>query len=173
MRDLRTLRSICAERLDGIAVPQPFDLDEFAAAMAQHRRRPLEIRALPEPARGLVSGAWVATERADVIYFEPDADLWHRNLIGGHEFGHMVCDHEADATWDYDQVARMLPDISPETIQRMLGRHGYTSEEERDAEMVASLILDRADTGPPPAIGRRDALLPRLTEALQHPVRHV
>jgi hypothetical protein len=174
MPDLRTLRSTCDERLDGIPVPQPFRVDEFAAALAARRRRRLELRELPAAARGVLTGAWVATRQADIVFVEQAASHWHQDLIFLHEAGHMLCDHQADATFDPDHLAGMLPDISPAAIRRMLGRHGYSSEEEHDAEMMASHILARADTGPSPAItGTEPRLLPRLTEALQHPVRHV
>ena len=174
MPGLRILRSTCEERLNGIPVPQPFRMDEFAAALAASRRRRLVVRELPAAARGVMTGAWVATRQADIVFVEPTASRWHQDLIFLHEAGHMLCDHQADATWDLDHLASMLPDITPGTIQRMLGRHGYSSDEERGAEVMASLILARADTGPSPAItGTSPTLLPRLTEALQHPVRNV
>lgn len=39
--------------------------------------------------------------------------------------------------------------------------------------MIASIILDRADIGPPPDVLGSGGLLARLTEALRHPLRDV
>src|SRR6202453_3804509 len=115
MPGLRILRSPCEERLNGIPVPQPFRMDEFAAALAASRRRRLVVRELPAAARGVMTGAWVATRQADIVFVEPTASRWHQDLIFLHEAGHMLCDHQADATWDLDHLASMLPDITPGT----------------------------------------------------------
>jgi hypothetical protein len=176
MDNLRTLRAQWEDRLRGIAVPQPFSLTAFAAEVARHRRRRLQILDLPEQASGSpVSGVWLATDRADLIYLEPTASPFHRGLICLHEIGHMLCDHHASARLGCDDLLRgLFPHLSPDLLRRVLARHGYTSREELEAETAAAIILDRAETGPPP---RADldgpSLLPRLGEALRHPLRHV
>ena len=134
MRDLGSLRSECERRLQGITVPQPFDLGAFTAGIARQRGRPVELRELPGDASGAVTGAWIATGRANIVYYERSASRWHRDLIVLHEFAHMLCDHPADATWGRDLLARLVPDLSEAAIRRMLGRHGYTRDDELQAE---------------------------------------
>lgn len=41
-------------------------------------------------------------------------------------------------------LARLVPDLDPRTVQTMLGRVSYTTTQEREAEMLASLIRARA-----------------------------
>ena len=41
-------------------------------------------------------------------------------------------------------LARLVPDLDPHTVQTMLGRVSYTTAQEREAEMLASLIRARA-----------------------------
>src|ERR1700728_2026336 len=168
-RTLRTLRTTCAR----IPVPQPFDLDEFFAGLALLRQRPVEVRDLPAAACGTMTGAWVALRRLDLVFIDPGASAWHRNVIGLHEAAHMLCDHDTGLTVDYDMAGRLAPDIEPAAIRQILGRSGCSGTDERDTELVASLPLARADTGPSSAIARTDAVTPRLSEALHHPVRHV
>lgn len=170
-----SLRSSCERRLSGLPVPQPFDLAVFAAAVACHRGRPLRLLPLPGlDGSDALSGAWVLTETADLVLIDADASPWHRNLIGLHELGHILCDHHADANWRRDIGTAMLPVLSDVTIQRMLGRHGYTSDQEREAELMASLILEQADADPLPASSPGPAgITGRLAHALRHPVRHV
>jgi hypothetical protein len=172
MRNLRTLRTTCQQRLAGITVPQPFDLDTFAGEIARRRRRPLEIRDLPGAARGTLTGAWVATDTADYVFLEPAASTWHRNVIALHEFAHMLCDH-VPARWGRDLAGMLAPGISSDLIRQMLGRHGYSNDQECEAEMTAWLICAHADTGPEAAIAAGGDPLPRLSEALRHPLRHV
>jgi hypothetical protein len=170
-----SLRSSCEQRIDGVPVPQPFDLAAFARALARHRGRPLYIQPLPglDGSDGL-SGFWINTVEADYVCIDADASPWHRNLIGLHELGHILCGHHADARWLHDMGTALLPGLSEVTITRMLGRHGYTSREEREAELTASLILERADADPLAVTAPGTAgIAGRLAHALRHPVRHV
>lgn len=169
------LRSSCQRRLGGLPVPQPFDLTAFAATVARHRARPLHILLL----HGLdgseeLSGAWLAGRTADFVYIDADASPWHRDLIALHEIAHILCGHQASARWMHDLGARVLPGLSDVTLTRMLGRHGYSTSQEREAELMASLILDRADDGPFAVTSPgRAGVAGRLTHALRHPVRYV
>ncbi len=175
MQDLKRLRAACAERLRGITVPRPFNLAVFAGAVARHRGRPLRICPLPGQAGELsVSGAWAATDHDDRIFIEPAASPWHRDLIALHEISHMLCDHDADLHWADSLAAALLPDVGTGAVRRMLGRHGYPPGQEQEAEMMASLILERAGKDPlPSAPSSGDGeLIARLSDALRHPVRH-
>lgn len=170
-----SLRSSCEERLGGIPVPQPFDLTVFAAALSRHRGRPLYVLPLPGlDGSDALSGMWLATATADLVFIDADASPWHRNVIGVHELGHILCDHQSDARWLHDMGKALLPALSDVTILRMLGRHGYANREEQEAEMMGTLILERADADPLPVSSPGQAgVAGRLAHALRHPVRHV
>lgn len=177
MRDLRALRSLSLQRLDGIPVPQPFNLDAFAAAVGKKLGTAVELRDLPaDPRLAAVSGAWLSTGRAEIISLEPGTSGWHRNLIALHEFGHLLSNHPSDPDWDPEHAAKYLTTLGAGTQNRVRFRHaqdGYSESEEDEAEMIASIILDRADIGPPPDVLDSGGLLSRLTEALRHPLRDV
>lgn len=168
MRLFKRLRYQCERRLGGIPVPVPFDLDEFAATVARSRGRKLRILPLPGlDGSDALSGAWVATPEADLILVDADASPWHRNLIALHEISHLLCDHRAGRRWPAE-VTALLDGNGHSPI----GHHAYTRAEEREAELMAGLILERAEDGPPPAsAGGREAIAGRLAHALRHPVR--
>ncbi len=177
MRDLRTLQFLSRQRLAGIPVPQPFDLEAFAAGVGRKLGRTIEIRDLPDdPRLAAVSGAWMSLDDADIISLEAGTSGWHRDLIALHEFGHLLSNHPSDPDWDRNQLARHFPGLSARALDRTRFRHaqdGYSDQEEQEAEMIASVILDRADIGPPPDVLDSGGLLSRLTEALRHPLRDV
>jgi hypothetical protein len=173
MRPL-TLRSQCAQRLTGIPVPQPFDLTVFAAALARHRGRPLRVLRLPDLDKSGISGAWVSTDTTDYLVLDADASKWHQDLIALHEFGHVLCEHGADADWLHGTARSLVPDLGDEAIRKALGRHGYSALEEREAELTATLIMERAEADPVSASAPgQDGVTGRLAHALRHPVRHV
>ena len=162
----------CVQRLDGIEIPRPFRLDVFAATVAGRRRRALHILPLPglDGSDGL-SGAWVATDTADYVLIDADASPWHRDLIGLHEISHLLCDHGAEGSGLREIAENLLPCLSDVTIRRILGRHRYSSSsDEQEAELMACLILERADADLLPvfASGTTGAA-GRLAHALRHP----
>lgn len=175
MLDLRALRVRCEERLQGMMVPQPFNLKTFVAEVSRHRGRQLVLAELPEQHRGSLTGMWMALEPGDVVFVEPAASPYHRSVIALHEIGHILWGHNADADLADYLAETICPDLSASTIRKLLvrARHRYSSEEEQEAELTAALIMARSETGPPPGLYRQDSSLLRLAEALKHPVRHV
>jgi hypothetical protein len=173
VRDLKKLRSLCEERLHDISVPQPFDLATFAYTVACRRGRPVQICPLPVQDTGPgLSGAWLATLSEDLIFIDPAASPWHRDLIGLHEFSHMLWDHTGGADWR--AVTALVPAIAEGTVRCMLGRHGYSRAEEQEAEMTASLILERAVGHPLPTVfPEAFGMISRLADVIQHPLGHV
>lgn len=157
--------------LRDLVLPRPFSVPALCEAVARHRGRPLRLLPLPEPAsESSPYGAWVQTGTADFILHEQDTSSTHRDQIVLHEIAHMLLGHEADAVMDAGTARRVLPDLDPAAVSLMLSRHAYSSAEERQAEMLASLILERStdDLSPPAAA---DDVLGRLGDALRHPIR--
>ncbi|MCP2327501.1 hypothetical protein HDA40_006008 [Hamadaea flava] len=153
---LRRLRKECEARLSGLAVPRPFDVRAFCEQVAQWRGRPLHLHELPvEDAADLPCGMWIATDRADHVFHVPGGSSLHRDHIVLHELGHMLFDHAitAEPAGEPDALDRLLPDLDPAMVRRVLRRGGYSSEQEQAAEMLASLILQRAATPAPGGLG--------------------
>lgn len=164
------LRRQCERLLRDLDIPHPFSLEAFAGTVAARRGRPLRIQPLPGlDGSGLLSGAWVATDAADYILIDAAASPWHRNLIGTHEIAHILWDHNGAP-----RLRELAADLLPAaTVRRILGRHGYSSEDEREAELTACLALERADADLLPVSSTGAAgVAGRLASALRHPVRH-
>ena len=141
---MKGLRWRSERRLRGLEVPSPFDLDTFCAELATRRGRPLIRRPIPGLSADAPCGLWIATDRADHVFYDPGTSPLHAEHIVLHELAHMICGHSgADGS-----LARLFPDLDPATVRRVLGRVSYTTEQEREAEMLASLIRGR--TAPPP-----------------------
>jgi hypothetical protein len=60
----------------------------------------------------------------------------------------------------------LLPDLELETVRRVLQRSGYSSDEEQEAELLASLILEHA-SAPARNQARSDSEAARLLERLE------
>jgi hypothetical protein len=149
------LRRRCEARLRGVRVPDPFDLDEFCAEVAARRGRPLFRRPVPGLSAEAPCGLWIGTDRADHVFFDPGTSPLHAEHIVLHELSHILCGHSgADAA-----IGRLFPDLDPAAVRRMLGRVAYSDRQEREAEMMASLIRGRSARSPRTALGRvTDAL---------------
>ncbi|GGM81149.1 hypothetical protein ACFFX1_18465 [Dactylosporangium sucinum] len=167
---LKKLERECRRLLAGFDVPQPFDLDTFVADIAARRGRPMHLHPLPAPhTEGAPCGVWLATEQADHVFYAAGTGRIHQQHIILHEIGHVLCDHVAPGLEPDDATALLLPDLDPATVARVLHRSSYTAPQEQIAEMIATMINERALND----YVRRpdDPLLGRLHEALAEDAR--
>ncbi|PRY45156.1 hypothetical protein [Umezawaea tangerina] len=143
MRPLRgrRLRERCAAVLRDLPLPVPFDAHALCEQVAARRGRPMRL--IPMPGLTGVCGMWVATTTADLVFYERETTLPHREHIILHELSHVLCDHYPVSTSLAEQARLLLPGLDPEVVSRVLGRAGYSSAEEREAETLASLIRQR------------------------------
>lgn len=140
-RALRALHRRCTERLDDVPIPVPFDLAGFCGAVSERRGRPIRVHAISSAPYSC--GMWIATDAVDHVFHESATSLVHREHIVLHELSHMLWGHDAgclDGSW----MADLLPDLAPETVRRVLRRSDYSLEQEREAEVLATLIAGRA-----------------------------
>ena len=137
--DMKHLRKQCEVRLQTLSIPHPFDLDVFVAGVAARRSRPLMRHAVP--LRGEVFGFWAEMPDEDLIVYEERTAPFHQRHIILHEVSHILCGHRGVP----------LPHATPvgdltlaEFRARYRCRQQYTSEEECEAEVLATLIDERA-----------------------------
>ena len=154
---MKRLQRRCEQRLSGIAVPHPFDLDTFCETIATHRGRRLNLQPIPGLSFAAPCGLWISMAQADYVLYDPNTSRLHAEHIILHELGHILSDHRSATSLPDSTLTRLMPDLDPKMIERMLGRASYTSAQEREAEMLASLIRSRAATG--------GAALPRDVQA--------
>jgi hypothetical protein len=163
--DLRRLRRACEARLRSLEIPVPFDLRALRDAIEGRRRRPIRLVAADLP--GESYGVWIADRDADCIVYPRGTSAFHQRHIALHELCHILCGHQPTAVARDAYLGALLPDVCPRTVLRRLQRTKYAAEEDREAEMLASLILARAAAGPstaPPAVGHPD--VQRLADTL-------
>ncbi|MBB5919515.1 hypothetical protein FHR81_000544 [Actinoalloteichus hoggarensis] len=140
------LRRRCQDRVrrldEEAGIPRPFELRVFLDRLAEHRGRPILLHP-SEHVAGRACGLWLDLGDADVIAHARTTPLhvWHIVL---HEVGHMISAHRGGQLLDRDFLRRLAPDVDPAVAVRMMGRTSYSELEEQEAEMIASLILERA-----------------------------
>ncbi|WP_019632529.1 hypothetical protein [Actinomadura atramentaria] len=176
MDDLKALRAACEAVLERL--PTPGRIDDYCQAISSMRGRPLLVMPMmmQAPASGTCAyGAWVGTSHFDLVVFDEAASPLHRDQIVLHEIAHMVLGHGAsvDEAVSPDFLADFLvdtvPDLSGSLLRTMLQRRAYDSRAEAEAELLGSLILERANR--PARNADATQWVGRLGTALQHP-RH-
>jgi hypothetical protein len=141
----------CRSLVDDLSLPRPFTVTGLVDMLAEQRQRPIDIGTLPAGLTVNACGAWLHLADRDVIFVEAKTSPFHRDHIVLHEIGHMLCDHHSKADDMVADLGRFLPDLSPALVQRLLARTGYTTDEEQEAELVASLIRITAQAQAPGA----------------------
>ncbi|MEV4179709.1 hypothetical protein [Nonomuraea sp. NPDC049709] len=138
----RRLRRSLESKVDALPLPRPFSTQALCELVAAERRRP--IRLMPM-ARGVeVCGMWVALDETDLIFYEQTTTSHHQQHIILHELSHLLCNHYHSGAPEPDQWRYLLPDLDQGMVRRVLGRTAYTEIEEQEAELLASLIQQRA-----------------------------
>lgn len=153
------LRDQCRAKLADLEVPRPFSIEALCDRIADIRGRPLHLHPFPS-AQGLPCGMWVSTADADHIFHAQGASALHQRNIILHEIGHMLWDHSGGHQGT--GLAALLTDLDPAMVRRVLMRTRYSTPEEKQAEMMAALILEEAGWTSTP---RPDGLLGRLSDA--------
>ncbi|WP_433501012.1 ImmA/IrrE family metallo-endopeptidase [Sphaerimonospora sp. CA-214678] len=135
----------CRSIVDRLSIPAPFDPDLFISALAERRGRVVELVPMPGPA--VQCGALVATDEVDYIFYATSTTRLHREHILLHEAGHLLCGHIGEV--DPGLLPEILfPHLGGDLIRRVLGRTDYSAAEEQEAELVASMISQRARRRP-------------------------
>ncbi len=157
------LRRRCRALLARISLPQPFSVEALCTHLGEQRGRPIHLHPLPEQAAMAgACGLWLATATDDHIFHECHTVRPHQEHIVLHEIGHMLFDHHSLAPAG-GHTGALLADLDPRLIRRLLARTNYSTRQEQEAEMLASLMRTSeracAEERPPGALGRLQAAL--------------
>ncbi len=166
--DDRALLRYCAEVIEHVDVPPPYDVNALCDALEQKRQREISLIPMAMPTRpGSPCGLWIATDEVDYILYQKNTSKAHGAHIVRHEVGHMLLGHSSTPA-NRDEVAQFLmPSLSPALVRTVLGRTVYSSHEERAAEMVASQLAIRESQTPAQTTSRR-ALAPGMANLVSH-----
>ncbi|GIJ45067.1 hypothetical protein Val02_19530 [Virgisporangium aliadipatigenens] len=165
-RVLKELRRSCEARLKDLDVPAAGGVAELCARVAEGRGRPIHLIPMAMPATH-PCGFWVATHEADFILYEADTSRTHQEHIVAHELAHLICCHRGTVTLDEASARILFPDVDPQVVRDMLGRAAYTDDQEREAEVMASVLLERLSRPEPPP-SEAEGALARITSSLTY-----
>jgi hypothetical protein len=169
--DLKLLRTRCETRLGELPLPAPFDVEQFCRSIGERRGRPILLHPIESPAGPC--GTWLAGPTNDHIFYERDTSPLHQEHIILHEVSHLLCGHRGGSVSARDLQALLLPDLHPEMVESVLRRRVYSTTDEQEAELLASLILERVACARSCRTAAPDAetagLLCRLRASLEQP----
>lgn len=138
----RELRRRCRRELRSLGVQPPLRVEELCRLLGEKRGRPIRLLPYALPAPGPF-GLWIATDSTDHILYQKETSKAHQDHIILHEVGHILADHRSDE--DDAEFWRSAPgDLSLGAVRRALRRTSYDEEHEREAELVATIILEWA-----------------------------
>ncbi|MGV9785858.1 regulator component [Streptomyces sp. NPDC003435] len=137
--DLERLRTACEERVAALRLPHRFSTRDLCDAVAAERGRPIILR--PLRTLGAIDapcGIRLETPDADLLFYEEGTSALHQNHILAHEVSHIICDHPGSLELDADAFHAI--GFNPTLVRRMNGRTSYSTDDEREAEMMATVI---------------------------------
>ncbi len=131
-------RRRCEAVIRQLAVPPNSDTEALRSRVEALRGRPIRLVGAAE--RNLPCGIWVETDRADLVFYAQGTGPAHQRHIIAHELAHIALGHTgAEVT---EHAAELLfRSVKPAAVLRMLNRAGYDTGQEREAELLATLLL--------------------------------
>jgi Zn-dependent peptidase ImmA (M78 family) len=152
-----------------LTLPEPFSVQELCSQIERQRGRPLKLH--PLESQGGPFGLLVSSSRADYVFYVQNTTAVHQRHIVLHELCHLLLGHQSPVADDNELLHLLLPDLRPALVHAMLQRRTYTANEEQEAELLASLILQKAASPGsavrPPTDTESAALLQRLEATLR------
>ncbi|MBN6034172.1 hypothetical protein JYK18_04610 [Amycolatopsis sp. 195334CR] len=163
----RQLRRQCRQLLRRLDIRPPLDVAELCNRAGTLRGKRIRLVAHPIPVPGPF-GVWIATNNVDYILYQEETSKLHQDHIVLHELGHILAGHQSDEeddsllaelypTMTPDRLREQYSDIGPEAVRRALRRASFGTRQEREAETVATIILEWASVldvaAPRPSLG--------------------
>jgi hypothetical protein len=150
----RELRRRARRLLNELDIRPPLDVTELCRRVGEARGKPIRLVPHPIPVPGPF-GVWIATNNADYILYQQETTKSHQGHIVLHELGHILAGHSSDDDDDAlyaelcpdvepEALRERYPDLEPDAVRRALRRTSYDTEQEREAETVATIILEWA-----------------------------
>ncbi|MGO4647569.1 hypothetical protein AB4305_21765 [Nocardia sp. 2YAB30] len=131
-----------------VPLPNPWNLTAYLAAVAAHRGRSISLHPVPTTMLADTGcgggGLWVARKHDDIIVYDADATGRNADHMILHEIGHMLLGHGKDRERSGPlppSLAVILPSISPQSIEHVLGRSEFGTDREREAEVFADMTM--------------------------------
>lgn len=159
--NLEALTRRCEARLRTLPLPTPFDVEALSRSIGARRGRPIILR----PVRRLprVAGFCFPDGADDIVVYASDTSLLHQEHIILHELCHLWCGHRLRTVATEEVATALGDDFSMTAVQWLLTRASYSAAEDREAEVLATLILERVEAerrveGPAVRDSDRDAL---------------
>ncbi|MDN5655009.1 MAG: hypothetical protein L0G46_07985 [Kocuria sp.] len=138
--DDRGSRARAHGALAALRLPEPFRLGDVVEAVEHERCTRIQIIEFPDiAAEDGLFGIWLNTDDlGDFILHVPTESELHRVQVILHELSHMILGHDLSA--GQSSAAQLFPDISEETVMRVLARGHEDDALEHEAETLADLI---------------------------------
>ncbi|MEV6479319.1 hypothetical protein [Streptomyces sp. NPDC051576] len=150
--------------LQQLDIQPPLQVNVLCRILGEQRGRPIRLLPYPLPVPGPF-GLWIASSSADYVFYQLETTKIHQDHIVLHEIGHIVAGHHGPVA-DDQPLREQFPDLGIEVIEAALGRSSYEEEHEREAELVATIILEWASVltcaptqAADPSVGRVQAAL--------------
>lgn len=135
------LRRRCEALARALSLPDPFDLQRFLAGLAARRGRPIVL--LEWEFEGQISGLLIDQRDADYVLVERHTTPLHQRQIAIHELAHLICGHRPQIPFTEAAMHAQGGGLRDDLVRYVLQRGGYRSVEEQEAEILASLIMER------------------------------
>lgn len=158
----------CAEFVRGLDLPPVASIRDLLPHIEERSGRPLRLEAAPpEWDEDAVCGMWWRTVDTDFIFVVEETSRSHQDHIIAHEVAHILRNHHAtELPAPAPLPKRVVSRLDPDMVRSVLGRTRYTHQDEREAELIATLLQHRIHRPGAPTEAPADQTIDRISRTL-------
>ncbi|MEV0530818.1 regulator component [Kitasatospora sp. NPDC050463] len=138
------MHAACEDRLSGLLplLPYRFSEEELVQAVSTLIGRPIYVEAR-DMKGNFACGLRERYSDREVISFEINTSPLHRSHIICHELAHILCGHKGSIRYADIPSDEELADMIDWSVLGISARTSYEEQDEQEAELMASLIVQR------------------------------
>lgn len=149
------MRQRCRSLVGPLVLPVPCTLESLVASVARHTETTIDVQAQDFSADPGLSAMVVGTPTGYAIRYHPSPDPWWVLTCVSHEIGHILAGHGPNLPASAQRPAQDLADGLHDHLDEMqlaraewgpLYRCQNKEAQEREAEYIASLLVQRIET---------------------------
>lgn len=157
-----TMEDRCRALVDTLVLPTPCTLDALVDIVAEHLQVSIDLRAHDFSYDSRLSAMVVRTPDGFAIRYHNSPDPWWVMACVSHEIGHILSDHSSPDSPSPADVPAGTSNLAPhlESLDDAVAAWGrlYRCEThgpmEREAEFIASLLVQRVETNQTSSLSR-------------------
>ena len=142
--DKRAAERRVRDVLSRLRMPEPWSIDALIDDVSEVLGLEIQVQEVPHQALAdSPCGMTFICSGLAILVVAEGSPKWHRELVICHELAHMLLGHQSGEKPPWELLREWFPSFNPDVVEMMFGRTTFDTRDEREAELLATLMVDQ------------------------------